>query len=162
MTEKKQYNTMEENENFQWVNHITINIHGGTTQILPNATRAIQQFYGVGSPDSGNSVVPMDMEELLTEEESRLALYIADKETREGYLRRLGACISVTELAMLVVEMALDVNTKVDKERMVQEQFLSVLLPLAPRITGGTSISNIRQRVNDAWAKRKRTIYNKV
>ena len=33
-----------------YMNDITININGGNNQILPNATEAVQNFYGDQSP----------------------------------------------------------------------------------------------------------------
>ena len=43
---------------------------------------------------------------------------------------------------------------RITREEMVRERFIRTLLPLAPRVTTGRSIDNVRARINDAWMKR--------
>ena len=71
------------------------------------------------------------------------------------YLTRLSGCVTAEELALVVVNMV-ENGTGVSKELMVRECFIKLLLPLAPGITSGRSIDNIRARINDAWARRAR------
>lgn len=111
---------------------VTINIYGGNNQILPNATQAVQNFYGEESASS----VP---------ENSLFARYHS----------QLSECKTATELAQVVMTM-LTHEPEVNKEEIVKERFIKKLLPLAPQILKGTSIDNIRARINDALAKRTR------
>ena len=43
---------------------------------------------------------------------------------------------------------------KLWKEETVKERFIRLLLPLAPRLTKGTSVDNVRARINDAFARK--------
>ena len=100
---------------------VAINIFGGCQQILPNATRAVQNFYG-------------------------------DQFAGER-LSRLAVCTTASELAVVVMDMV-ERQPRVTREEMVRERFIRTLLPLAPRVTTGRSIDNVRARINDAWMKR--------
>ena len=131
---------------------VNITINGGITQILPNATEAKQIFYG-----------DQFAERLLTKdtpksephpEADKLSLYI-NKENIPTYLALIDKCQTATELAKVVVEMA-EQEPRLTAEEIVKSRFISLLLPLAPQITKGTSIDNVRARINDAWAKRPR------
>ncbi|NLV52219.1 MAG: hypothetical protein GXY64_03005 [Bacteroidales bacterium] len=130
---------------------IIFNISGGNNQILPNATKAEQHFYGdelarkmlKGYPSCSSST-----------EEHPLALYINNVENLKGYLAQLATCTSATELAMIVIKMV-EQEPKVTKEDAVKERFISLLLTHAPKLEKGTSVSNVRARINDALAKYK-------
>lgn len=132
----------------------TINIYGGTQQILPNATQAVQNFYGEDfcrDTTWGEALGGLD----LSPEAKRLSAYINNVEELTMYLTRLSGCVTAAELALVVVSMV-ESGTGVSKELMVRESFIKLLLPLAPGITSGRSIDNIRARINDAWARRAR------
>jgi len=57
----------------------------------------------------------------------------------------------------VVMEM-LQNEPKITAEEIVKERFIKKLIPLTPKITKGTSVDNIRARINDAYMHyRKRT-----
>lgn len=126
-----------------------INIHGGNNQILPNATEAVQNFYGCQPADAGNA-------ERLSPEALSLQPYINDAESLRHYVARLSECRSATELAQVIVHIK-DREPKITAELMVKEKFIKLLLPLAPNVTKGTTIDNIRARINDVWSRKPRT-----
>ena len=130
--------------------HITIN--GGNNQILPNATEAVQNFYGdrlaekiLADPARQESAVPATQ---------KLLLYV-DEERLPRYLSLLGKCQSAAELAKVVVEMY-ETEPKLTKEELVKERFIGLLLPVAEKLTKGKTIDNIRARINDVLASRPR------
>lgn len=128
--------------------HITIN--GGNNQILPNATEAVQNFYG---DKFAEKILP---DKLQTEDQlpeaNKLLLYIS-KENLPRYLTLIGECRSTTELGKVVVQMQ-EEEPRLMKEEIVKERFISLLLPFAKQLFKGTSIDNIRARINDALASR--------
>jgi hypothetical protein len=131
--------------------NIVFNISGGNNQILPNATQATQNFYG-----------DKYIEELIKKEnaqegkditKSPLAHYINNVERLTYYIGKLSSCDDTRALAQVVIEMHEDPEVTIDKEEMVKERFINTLLPHAPKVT--TSISNIRQRINDEYDRQK-------
>ncbi len=132
---------------------VTININGGNNQILPNATEAVQNFYG----DQFSEKIlqqPSTKEDVLPEVE-KLSLYI-NKENLSGYLSQIGECSNATELAKVVVLMC-EQEPRLTQEEIVKERFISQLLPFAKKLTKGRGIDNLRARINDAWAARPKT-----
>ena len=132
------------------MNDITININGGNTQILPNATEAVQNFYGdqfaekiLGKPASDGASSP---------ETDKLSLYI-NKVNLPGYVAQIGECQTATELAKVVIYM-FEQEPKLTEEEIVKERFISILLPLANKLTKGRTIDNLRARINDALLSR--------
>lgn len=128
---------------------VQITINGGNNQILPNATEGIQNFYGDQFADrilSGNQ-----SGEALPAEAQQLLLYI-DEERLPRYLALIGECQSATRLGEVVVEMCAQ-EPKLRKEEIVKARFISLLLPLAKKLTQGTGVDNIRARINDALAR---------
>lgn len=128
--------------------HITIN--GGNNQILPNATEAVQNFYGDQFAEKMLSDKPHTGE--LLPEANKLLLYIS-KENLPRYLSLIGECQSATELGKVVVQMQ-EEEPKLMKEEIVKERFINLILPFATKLQKGTSIDNIRARINDALANR--------
>ena len=129
---------------------VKINIIGGNTQVLPNATEAKQIFIGDQFAEkllSGES----PKEESLPEVD-KLSIYI-NKEHIPGYLAQIGECQTATELAKVVVEMA-EQEPRLTAEEIVKARFINLLLPFAFKLSKGTSVDNIRARINDAWARR--------
>ena len=116
-----------------------ININGGNNQILPNATEAVQNFYGGHFPE--HPLPDPSAQETEPPEAQKLALYI-NKENLGRYLSLIGECRSATELARLF------------PEEMVKERFIRLLLPFASKLEKGKTIDNIRARINDAWMNR--------
>ncbi len=136
--------------------NVVINIYGGTQQILPNATQAVQHFYGADISRDVFREGALSRQEL-SPEAKRLSSYINNVEELGVYLTRLSGCITASELALVVVSMV-ENRTGVSKELMVRESFIRLLLPLTPGITSGRSIDNIRARINDAWARRPKKV----
>lgn len=133
--------------------NIVFNISGGNNQILPNATKAEQNFYGdkyieeklrSKTDNSGPRIDP---------EAARLSLYINNVEALAEYVAKLSACTNAKELAQVVMDMVKDTDVRVDQDNMVKQEFIEVLQPLAPQVT--TGISNIRKYINEAWYKWK-------
>ena len=56
-------------------------------------------------------------------------------------------------LAKVVVEMA-EQEPRLTAEEIVKARFINLLLPFAFKLSKGTSVDNIRARINDAWARR--------
>lgn len=129
---------------------VNITINGGNNQILPNATEAIQNFYGNQFAEKKPS--PSLPKEEPMPEMDRLSLYI-NKENIPGYLAQIGECRTATELGRLVVQMV-EQEPGLTAEEMVKERFISQLLPFAFKLSKGKTIDNIRARINDAWARR--------
>ena len=131
--------------------NIVFNISGGNNQILPNAIKAEQNFYG-------DKYIEMKaktdkQEPVLSPETTRLSLYINNVEALAEYVGKLSACTNAKELAQVVMDMVNDTDVKVDQDIMVKQEFIEVLQPLAPQVT--TGISNIRKYINEAWYKWK-------
>lgn len=132
---------------------VTININGGNNQILPNATEAVQNFYG--DQFAEYILKKQDEDDESSTQKERLALYI-NKENINGYLAQIGECNNATELAKVVVQMC-EQEPRLTQEEIVKERFIRLLLPFAKRLTKGRGIDNLRARINDAWAARPKT-----
>ena len=129
---------------------IIFNISGGNNQILPNATEAVQHFYGDQYAEKIlQKETPSDPINPALE---KLALYI-NKESLPTYIAQIGACESATELAKVVVSIAQQ-DSKLTPEEIVKERFIKLLLPFASKLTKGKGIDNLRARINDAWSTR--------
>ena len=132
--------------------NVIIIVKGGNVQILPNATEATMVFRfdrlaGEFQPDC-------DAVTTQTEDERRLLMYV-EEERLPHYLSLIAGCRTATELGRVIVDMAAQ-EPKLLKEEIVKERFISVILPLAVNLTHGTSIDNIRARINDALALKSR------
>lgn len=129
---------------------IIFNISGGSNQILPNATEAVQHFYG---DQYAEKILQKETpSEPINPALEKLALYI-NKESLPTYIAQIGACESATELAKVVVSIAQQ-DSKLTSEEIVKERFIKLLLPFAPKLTKGKGIDNLRARINDAWSTR--------
>ena len=98
---------------------ITITIHGGNNQILPNATEAIQNFY-VGEYCGETSLEERDGRSGLMPETIRFRAYINKEEDLERYLAQIVECRTVTELAQVILVMQ-ENELKITPEEMVKE-----------------------------------------
>ena len=132
----------------------TINIYGGTNQILPNATEAVQNFYGDRSSasQSEDSSLPELPADYLDPAAARLIPYLNNKESLDTYLTQLQACDSATELARIIVDM-LSRESKLTSDTIVKESFIKLFLPLV-NFTSGRTVGNIRARINDLLTNR--------
>ena len=137
----------------------TFNINGGNVQIMPNATQGIQNFYGDQFSEeaikANVQATAANAAPELTDEEKALQLYINKVEILKQYTSRLSQCTSAGDIGKIVVDMRKDENVRVDEYEMVKERFINVLLALAPNVASGKTVSNVRQRINDAWDRRK-------
>ena len=140
-------------------NNITFNIYGGSNQILPNATKAEQHFYGdqfaKEALRKGNSV-----ESPLTDDERRLLVYIEKEESLRNYEAQLAVCENAADVGK-VVAMMCENEPLITEERIVKEEFIKTLLPFINAVDKGRGISNLRVQINNAWSERKRTLRNK-
>ena len=129
---------------------VTIHINGGNNQILPNATQAVQNFYGDHFAEKMLSHTADDTDSC--SEADKLSLYI-NKVNIPGYIAQLGECQNATEFARTVISI-FEQEPKLTKEEVVKERFISLLLPFATKLTKGRTIDNLRARINDALLSR--------
>ncbi len=135
---------------------VNINIYGGNNQILPNATKAEQNFFGSEFAEKKLSSSDMQEEEL-TEAEQALAIYINKVEALRGYVTRLGNCKTARDLAEVVATMCQQ-EPSVDETLIVKQSFINLLLPFVPEWEKGKTIDNIRVAINNAWNARKKAL----
>lgn len=140
-------------------NSIIFNISGGNNQILPNATKAEQHFYGdqfakealrKGAPE-----VPP-----LTDNERRLAMYVENEDSVRSYVAGLKACRTAAEVGQVVATMC-ENEPRIDESRIVTKAFIEILIPFMTGVETGKGVDNIRNAINNAWAERKRALRNK-
>ena len=133
---------------------IVFNIYGGSNQILPNATSATQNYYAdEAEPEEDD--VNKDEEPILSPEATHLFSYINKVEDLRVYLAQIAECTNAVELARVIVNMA-EREPRITPEEMVKERFISLFFPLTPLFVSGKTVSNIRARINNAWARRPR------
>lgn len=145
------------------MNDVKISIYDSIVQVLPNATKAVQNFNGdqfaekilskkEAAEDSSSDA---ESPEVDSPEARKLALYIGE-ECLPAFLVQIRDCNNATELALVVVSM-LDQETKLTEEIVVRSSFIQLLLPFATNITSGRSVNNIRARINDALIARRKS-----
>lgn len=135
------------------MNDITININGGNNQILPNATEAVQNFYGDQFAERILGATTLDSTP--SPEVSKLSLYI-DKVNLPGYISQIGECQTATEFAKVVISI-FEQESKLTEEEIVKERFIRLLLPFATKLAKGRTIDNLRARINDALLSRPKS-----
>ena len=114
---------------------ININIHGGTNQILPNATHAEQHFHYHNTEAA--------------EQPSRTRIY-NNVEVDADYIDKLRKCCTASDLAKVVVEMVRDDSIPyLDSILAVKAEFFTRLLPFCPNLKKGISESNLRVQINN-------------
>ena len=144
------------------MNDVKISIYDSIVQVLPNATKAVQNFNGdqfaeqklskqEAAEDSSSDA---ESPEVDSPKARKLALYIGE-EGREAFLAQIRDCNNATELALVVVSM-LDLETKLTEDIVVRSSFIQLLLPFATKITSGRSVNNVRARINDALIARRK------
>lgn len=133
---------------------ININIYGGSNQILPNATKAEQHIYGDKLAEhvlsSSNEGLP------LSEEAQRLAKYINNVEDLKGYLAMLSACTTAKDIGEVAAVMA-QKEPRLTKDEICKSRFISLLPPLAPKVTDGITVDNLRIHIDNAVAMRRKS-----
>ena len=150
---------------------VTFNIYGGNNQILPNATKAEQNFYGdefaekiLAEKSHDEDLLDLqsgkeqkDSSAPLSEDEQRLSIYINKVETLRGYITLLRSCKTARDLGEVVATMRQQEPTLTD-ELIVKQSFITLLLPFVPKWEKGQTIDNIRVAINNAWTTRKKAI----
>lgn len=145
------------------MNDVKISIHDSIVQVLPNATKAVQNFNGDQFAEkilskreaTEDCFSEAASPEVASPEAKKLALYIG-KESLPAFLAQIRDCNNATELALLVVSM-FDQETKLTEEIVVRSSFIQLLLPFAIKITSGRSVNNVRARINDALIARRKS-----
>lgn len=133
---------------------ITFNISGGNNQILPNATQAVQYFYGNEFSENACDKESDKHCSLSSAEVQKLHVYIKDMSVLSDYVSRLGQCKTAKEIGLVVVDMILDEHVSVDQDLAAKAVFIEILKDLSPNLDKGGTTNNIRQRIQDAWSKR--------
>ena len=121
--------------------NIVFNISGGNNQILPNAIKAEQNFYGDKYIEQMMKAKTTSQEPVLSPETSRLSLYINNVVALAEYVAKLSACTNAKELAQVVMDMVNDTDVKVDQDIMVKQEFIEVLQPLVLKLLQASVIS---------------------
>lgn len=145
------------------MNDVKISIHDSIVQVLPNATKAVQNFNGDQFAEqifskrevAEDSFSDAESPEVDSPEARKLALYIGE-ECLPAFLAQIRDCNNATELALVVVS-KLDQETKLTEEIVVRSSFIQLLLPFATNITSGRSVNNVRARINDALIARRKS-----
>lgn len=140
------------------MNDVKISIYDSIVQVLPNATKAVQNFNGDQFAEkvlSKQEAADDSFSDAASPEAKKLALYIG-KESLPAFLDQIRDCNNATDLALVVVSM-LDQETKLTEDVLVRSGFIQLLLPFATKITSGRSVNNIRARINDALIARRKS-----
>lgn len=140
-------------------NNIIFNISGGNNQILPNATKAEQHFYGdqfaKEALRNGATAEPP-----LTDDERRLLIFVETEDSLRKYLASLAACETAADVGRVVVIMS-ENEPRLTEERIVKEEFIEKLLPFINNVQNGRGIANLRVQINNALAEHKRISKNR-
>lgn len=140
-------------------NGITFNIYGGSNQILPNAIKAEQHFYGDQfAKEALRKGTPVEAP--LTDDERRLLMFIEKEESLRSYVAQLAVCKTAAEVGQVVAMMCQHEPT-LDEVRIAKAEFIEKLLPFITGVEKGRGIDNLRIQIDNAWQERKRTLRNK-
>ncbi len=106
---------------------IIFNISGGNNQILPNATKAEQHFYGdqfaKEALHKGMTAPPP-----LTDDERRLMMFIEKEESLRNYVAQLAVCKTAADVGQVVAVMC-ENESHLDEVRIAKENFIETLIP---------------------------------
>lgn len=135
---------------------ITFNIYGGSNQILPNATKAEQHFYGDQfAKEALRKGQPQPAP--LTDDERRLLLFVEKEESLRNYVASLAACKTAADVGKVVAIMC-ENEPYLNETRIAKQNFIEALQPLIPGVVKGTGVDNLRIQIDKAWQERKRTL----
>ncbi len=140
-------------------NGITFNIYGGSNQILPNATKAEQHFYGDQFAKEALRKGAIT-EQPLTDDERRLFMFVEKEESLRNYVASLAVCKTAKEVGKVVAIMC-ENEPHLDEVRIAKENFIETLIPFITSFERGKGIDNLRIQIDKAWQERKRTLKNK-
>ena len=139
--------------------NIIFNISGGNNQILPNATKAEQHFYGdkfakeaLRNGEAGDKP--------LTDDEQRFAMFVDKEESVRKYVACLAACKTAADVGK-VVAMMCEKEPYLDEKRISKQNFIDTLIPLIPGVESGKGVDKLRIQIDKAWQERKRDLKNK-
>ena len=133
---------------------IIFNISGGNNQILPNATEAVQNFYGDQFAEAAlQHTADSTASEYSDEAEQQLCLYISDKVRAREYISQLRQCRQASEAGGIVATMV--DRGDITKEQAVKQAFIEKLVPFLTGMTKGTGIDNLRTQINNALLDHK-------
>lgn len=140
-------------------NNIIFNISGGNNQILPNATKAEQHFYGdqfaKEALRKGATAEPP-----LTDDERRLAMFVENEESLRNYVASLKACKTAAEVGKVVTVMC-ENEPHLFESRVAKADFIEKLIPFLTNVEKGKGIGNLRIQIDNALQERKRALRNK-
>lgn len=139
--------------------NIIFNISGGNNQILPNATKAEQHFYGDQFAKEALRI-GATAEPPLTDDERRLAMFVEKEASLRNYVASLKACKTAADVGRVVVIMS-ENEPRLTEERIVKEDFIEKLLPFITNVQNGRGIANLRVQINNALAEHKRISRNR-
>ena len=140
-------------------NKIIFNISGGNNQILPNATKAEQHFYGdqFAKEALRNGATA---EQPLTDDERRLAMFVETEESLRNYVASLKACKTAAEVGKVVAVMC-ENEPHLFESRVAKADFIEKLIPFLTNVEKGKGIDNLRIQIDNALQERKRALRNK-
>ena len=141
-------------------NNITFNIYGGSNQILPNATKAEQHFYGDQFAKEALRKGAAVAEPPLTDDERRLMMYVEKEESLRNYVASLAVCRTAADVGRVVAVMC-ENEPGLNEACIAKAEFIETLLPLIPSVEKGRGIDNLRIQINNAWQEHKRTLKHK-
>lgn len=140
-------------------NNITFNIYGGSNQILPNATKAEQNFYGDQFAKEALRK-GVSGERPLTDDERRLAVYVEKEESLRNYVASLTACKTAADVGKVVAVMC-ENEPLLNETRIAKAKFIETLLPFLTGVEKGKGIDNLRIQIDNAWQERKHSLRNR-
>ena len=139
--------------------NIIFNRSGGNNQILPNATKAEQHFYGDQfAKEALRKGAPAETP--LSDDERRLFMYIENEESLRNYVASFAVCKTAAEVGKVVAIMC-ENEPRLDEQRVVKAEFIETLIPLIPGVEKGRGIDNLRIQINNALAEHKRILRNR-
>ena len=140
-------------------NNIIFNISGGNNQILPNATKAEQHFYGDQfAKEALRKGTPTETP--LTDDERRLAMYVETEESLRNYVASLKACKTAAEVGKVVTVMC-ENEPHLFESRVAKADFIEKLIPFLTNVEKGKGIDNLRIQIDNALQERKRISKNR-
>lgn len=139
--------------------NIIFNISGGNNQILPNATKAEQHFYGDQFAKEALRNGATD-EQPLTDDERRLAMFVETEESLRNYVASLKACKTAAEVGKVVAVMC-ENEPHLFESRVAKADFIEKLIPFLTNVEKGKGIDNLRIQIDNAIQERKRALRNK-
>ena len=139
---------------------VSITIHDSNVQVLPGATEATMNFYGdqfappeyrhpepaAAAPATQPAPQQPADEQRRADAVSTLRIHITDEQRLNSYLQCLANSADASQLAQIAVSMQKNEHWP-DEVEIRKERFINLLKVLAPKVTKGNTVSNIRARI---------------